>query len=119
MRVKRYSNATASITVAIANRRELLPMNEMMGYLVCEYDKQWWLAFVLNVLPETEELRVRFLHPAGPAPSFVFPKRNDDLVIARSHVIMTVNPTTSTGRTYQLPNEVAAEAEIKLKQKIL
>ena len=92
-------------------------MNEISGYVICEYDRQWWLAFVLQTIDETEEVEVRFLHPAGPSPSFTFPKRNDDLVIAHGHVIMAVNPTTPTGRTYQLSAAVAAEATAKLNMK--
>lgn len=115
--VKRYSNAVSSTTVRLANLRELIPRNEISGYIICEYDQQWWLAFVLERIDERHEVKVRFLHPAGPSPSFTFPKINDDLVIAHGHVIMAVNPTTPTGRTYQLSAAVAAEATAKLNMK--
>jgi hypothetical protein len=91
-------------------------MTEINGYVVCEYGKQWWLALVLRTIPDTKEVEVRFLEPAGPSPSFTFPKRNDDLFVAQGHILLTVNPTTATGRTYQLSTAVAAQATAKMKK---
>ena len=79
--------------------------------------QQWWLALVLRTMPDTEEVEVRFLEPAGPSPSFTFPKRNDDLVFAQGHVLLVVNPTTHTGRTYQLSMTDTSEATAKLKMR--
>ena len=115
--IKRYSSAATATTVQIAKLRETLPMYEINGYVICEYDKQWWLALVLRTMPDTEEVEVRFLEPAGPSPSFTFPKRNDDLVIAQGHVLLVVNPTTQTGRTYQLSMTGISEATAKLKMR--
>ena len=62
---------------------------------------------------------MRFLEPAGSSPSFTFSNLNDDLVVAQGHILFTVNPTPSTGRTYQLSAAVAYEATTKSKMRYI
>jgi len=57
--VKRYSIATTSANVRIADLREMLPMPEIAGYVICEYDNKWWLALVMRPLIDSEEVEVR------------------------------------------------------------
>jgi len=67
----------------------------------------------MRPLIDSEEVEVSFLHTAGPSRSFTFPKPADVLVIAEGHILMMVNPTTATGRAYQLSNiEAAAAVEV-------
>ena len=54
---------------------------------------------------EENEVKVTFLHPPGPAPSFSFPKTVDVLWIPSTDVLCKANPTTPTGRVYMLPDE--------------
>ena len=117
MFVKRYSNASTSITVKLANFREVLPMKEISGCVICEYDTQWWLALVLRTLNNKEEVEVRFL--PNTSTSFIFQKQNDDLIFAQGHILMTVNPTIPTGRTCQLSTTEVAEATAKLNMKYI
>lgn len=52
----------------------------------------------------TEELKVRFLHPHGPSPSFTFPQKDDDLLITLGMVLSraSVELRGRSGRTYHL-----------------
>jgi hypothetical protein len=92
-RVERVLALRATPVIAMAN---------LVGYSTVRYDQAWWVAVVVEPLPATEEVRVNFLHPHGPAASFVFPEIADQLVIGVDAVLTSVAPTTSTGRTYSL-----------------
>ena len=54
-----------------------------------------------------------FIHPAGQSRSFTFSKPENELLVAQNHIIMTVNPSTATGRVYQLSSDEAAAATTK------
>ena len=69
---------------------------------------------MLDTNRETEEATVSFLHPHGPAPSFVYPRNPDVLSIHITSVLTKVNPTTATGRTYRVDAEEQAAAATKL-----
>ena len=51
---------------------------------------------------ERNEAEIKFLHPSGPASSFTYPAKDDILMVKREDILTKVNPTTATGRTYQL-----------------
>ena len=57
-----------------------------MAILSVHTTLKWWLALVMEKCNAQEELKVRFFHPAGPSPSFSFPRRLDELVINRAQV---------------------------------
>ena len=57
---------------------------------------------ILDTSADTEEVTISFLHPCSPAPSFVYPRNPDVLVTHCPSVLAKVDPTTATGRTYQL-----------------
>lgn len=65
----------------------------------------WWLAYILDKNKDQDEVKVTFLHPKGPAPSFSYPKRPDILWIPFTDVLCIVNPTTPTGRFYVLSED--------------
>ena len=71
-------------------------------YFTCYYNRRWWLASVLERMQESDEVKVSFLLPHGPAGSFSYPQRKDQLIILCSDVLAVVNPATATGRTYSL-----------------
>ncbi len=54
---------------------------------------------------EENEVKVTFLHPSGPSPSFTYPLTPDVLWISSSDIIYKVNPITPTGRVYTLSIE--------------
>jgi hypothetical protein len=60
------------------------------------------MACVLNTNEDMDEIKVRFLHPHGPAASFSFPRPLDILKIKSDEVRAILNPVTATRRTYSL-----------------
>ncbi|KAB7505412.1 hypothetical protein Anas_03190 [Armadillidium nasatum] len=56
------------------------------------YDEHWYLACILEVKHDSNEVSLSFLHPHGPAPSFVFPSPQDVLIIDVSDILMSVSP---------------------------
>eukprot|EP00731_Ephydatia_muelleri_P033645 Em0034g27a len=113
-RVKIYSNSSKSEIAKVSNHRELLSKEDMAGYVICEYNSQWWLAMIMENYDDIHEVQVLFLHPAGPSPSFSFPRRQDKLNINYTQVLMKVNPTTSTGRVYSIKPQEALQATLLL-----
>ena len=114
LRVKIYSNSSKSEIAKVLNHRELLSKEDMAGYVICEYNSQWWLAMIMENYDDIHEVHFLFLHPAGPSPSFSFPRRQDKLNINFTQVLMKVNPTTSTGRVYSIKPEEALQATLLL-----
>ena len=62
------------------------------------------LTLVMEKYDDQKQLKVRFFHPAGPSPSFSFPRKLDELVISHAHLLMKTSPITSTGRVYNIPS---------------
>ena len=97
------SECSNIVTVNFQDVRDELPWNDIHSYVTCEYDGKWWLAHVVDVRIDTNEVNATFLHPSGPAPSFTYPRREDVLVVPRSSILTKVDPmTNATGRTYSL-----------------
>jgi len=80
---------------------ELLP-EEIKGFVTCAYDEEWWVACVLQVFEDSEQVRVSFLHPHGPSLSFKYPARPDILTIPVEDVLTSVDPRIARGCTYTL-----------------
>ncbi len=68
----------------------LLPVNMMENGGFCVLDKK----------ENTDEVLFKFLHPAGPAPSFSYPSKDDTLLLPRAYILKKVDANTQTGRTY-------------------
>ena len=115
--IKEYSFALEDkkVTVSHVSCKEVLAWEAINGYVTCEYDNHWWLALVLDLDMENDEVQLKFLHPAGPSSSFTFPQRDDILAMPRKSVLTTVSPLTVTGRTYTLSETETNEASKSLK----
>ena len=88
-----------------------LEIDAVSGYVTCEYNTQWWLAFVLEVDDENAEVKLNFLHPHGPFRSIKYPSIPDILMVPLTDILTKVNPKTPTSRTY--------ERKVRLPQKNL
>ena len=65
---------------------------------------------VLSVDAAVREVKLSFLHPAGPATSFSYPRKPDVLTVAGNFILCKLDPIAATGRTYQLtPQEMTKE----------
>lgn len=92
-------------------------MAEITGYVTVKYDSKWWLAYVLDRKEAEDEIKVTFLHPAGPSPSFAYPSGKPDILwISSDEILCKVNPTTPTGRIYRLPDKDVERSNEALKQ---
>ena len=101
-----YSSSTASrhesVTIVPRHDTCVIELASIKGYCLATYDSHWYLACVLEVKPENNEVSLSFLHLHGPANSLVYQSPPDELFVDASDVIMIVNPITATGRTYTL-----------------
>ena len=118
LEVKTFSHSShskiASVSIYPSQKN---PLENINGYVTVEYDGHWWLACVLAVNQACLEVKVSFLHPAGPSPSFTYPTHPDVLVVKNDQILTTVDPVTSTGRTYQLPTVQMEKATFVLSSK--
>jgi hypothetical protein len=96
--------------------KQTLLVADAKEYVTYEYNDHWGLCLLLAKNETTEIMKVKFLHPQGPAPSFTYPKNFDDkLEVPVSQIITLVNPKCPTGRTYYLCKEVMDAATAALK----
>ena len=114
--VKLYSSAKDFMlkNVCKDNCRQSVQSQDINGYLTVVYNSHWYLACVLEKNAESKEVTVSFLHPPGPANSFMFPQRSDILLLPFSDILTTASPTTQTGRTYQLDSRTQEDASAAL-----
>lgn len=90
---------------------------QLAGYVTARYNDQWWLAYIMEAFPETQEVNVRFMHPAGPSASFYFLTPEDNCILHESDLILSVIPTTATSRTYKLSKKEIQLTNAKMTSK--
>ena len=76
------------------------------------------MAYVSSIQPGTNEVTIRFLHPHGPNPSFMYPELSEELVVDVSDVLVQLNPVTFTGRTYTLSKGESQAASMSLQNRL-
>lgn len=116
-KVYSFSDDSETHRVQISPGDEDIPFEDDVGFVACAYDKEWWLVHVDSKDDVEKEIHVSFLHPKGPSPSFTYPRRTDTLAVPMNYVLCKLNPTTATGRTYQVPAEEVAKATQVLAKK--
>ena len=94
--------------------KESIEWEKINGYFTCKHHGKWRLAYVLKQFQVTKEIKVKFLHPSGPA-TFSFPRKYDVLTVPQAAILLTVSPITAAGRTYALTKTEMAEATMCLK----
>lgn len=100
--VKNFSMNSEALEKEVSKSSDKLKLADVSGYIIVVYDAKWWLAYVLEKNEELDEIKVTFLHPAGPSKSFSYPRNADILWVSVTDVLMKVDPVTPTGRTYVL-----------------
>ena len=91
-----------------------LELDNLQGYVTCVYNKEWWIACVLEVNEDKREVKVSFLHPRRPSRSFRYPAQSDILSIPVADVLTKVDPRTATGHTYRITQKESHAATEKL-----
>jgi hypothetical protein len=102
---RKYSEAQDGCVVAVAESRsqsQTVPFETVRGYIAVVYEDHWWPGCVLEKYEENEGYKVRFLHPHGPSPSFVFPSQPGELILPMFLILSMVTQTSETGITYKL-----------------
>lgn len=82
-----YSSSTISKVERVTVEEGDLVLEEIKGFVTCAYDDDWWLACVLRLNEDSEEVSVSFLHPQGPSRSFKYPPTPDVLNIPVGDVL--------------------------------
>ena len=82
-----------------------MDLETIFGYVTCVYNKNWWLAYVLDKDAENSEVKVTLLHPQGPAHSYKYPNVPDVLVIPSSSILIVLFwlTITKTKTTFSKP----------------
>ena len=82
---------------------------QVNDFVACRYDERWWIGIVDKINEDERDAAINFLHPPGPANSFVSPTRADICCIPENDIIMKINSlTTATGRTYFITQRESA-----------
>lgn len=84
LEVKRFSLSNDSNIEKVTEEEELLPEEKIHGFVTAGYDVHWWVAYMMKKTSENREVKVPFLHSHGPNPSFVYPARQDELILPYS-----------------------------------
>ena len=71
-----------------------------------------------QVPPHLMEVKLTFLEPNGPSPSFKYPRRPDILTVPEKDILSIVDPQTATGRTYNLSDKEIKKASELLNEKL-
>ena len=73
-----------------------------------------WVACVLQLDADNNEVRVTFLHPHRPSRSFKYPHVQNILNIPISDILTRVDPRTTTGHVYTITQKDSRAASEKL-----
>ena len=115
VQVKAFSFSNNSKIESVTAEESNLEFTEMVGFLICRYGGHWWLGCVLDSDEENQTLKVKFLHPHGPSPSFYYPDIEDILNVPAGDVISKADPRINpTGSVYNLSNQEIDIANQKL-----
>ena len=69
------------------------------GYVACKYDEHWWLGNICEISEEEQDVKVKFMHPHGPARTYSWPRKEDECWVPLMHIITSIDaPLTSTGQ---------------------
>jgi len=109
-----YSTSTTCKEERVTATEDELDIEDIQGFITCVHNEQWWLACVLTVNEEDNDVRASFLHPPGPPRSFKYPSRSDILTFPAADVLTKVDPRTTTGHIYTLSQKESHEAMQKL-----
>ena len=68
MRASEFSASSSAREVSVVKdtvREAEVELRAIAGYIAVEYDGKWWIAYVHEIFPQSNEVSVNFLHPHG------------------------------------------------------
>ncbi len=85
-----------------------------------QYDENLWLGVILLIDKDEQDFKVKFMHPAFPARTYVWPRNDDICFVPHIHMLCKVGaPITRSGRTYSLIQSDICMIENELKKQKL
>ena len=100
--VKFYSSSDVSGKERVALvKNDILPKT-ITGFVTCLHQENWWLACVLEVCSDTNEVKLTFLHPHCPSNSFKYPEPQNIHTISMDDILTFVDLRTRSDRVYSL-----------------
>ena len=111
------SSSAREVSVVKDTVREVeVKLRAVSGYVTVEYDGGWWIIYVNEIFPQSNEVPVNFLCPDGPSPSYFYSRRPDSLVDV-DDILVQLSPTAITDETYHLSEDNTEWATIALQLK--
>lgn len=110
--VKPFSTSSYSRRERITCTEDHLPTELIAGFVTCRVGGTWWLACVLQLDLEENEVKLTLLHPSGPSKSFRYPPAADVATVSVEDILTAVDPRTR-GRTYTLTSKETKSASEK------
>ena len=114
LQVKQFSASSSCKEERVTASEDDIPPESISGFVTCLIDRKWWLACVLCLSPDESQVKLKLLHPPGPASSFKYPPSEPTITIAIKDVLTIVDPRTRTGRVYTLSQKGVKSASQKL-----
>ena len=91
-----FSTSTQTRQETVTAEEHVIRFEGVNGYVTVRYDGWWWLGMVTSQDQREREVAFDFLIPCGPAISFTYPERPDNLVVGMVDILTTAHPTTAT-----------------------
>ena len=111
---KRTSFSTQSIIARVRREEDAgnISHDEIRGFVVCIYGNEWWLGCVLQL--NGDDVRVNFLHPHGPSPSFSYPHHPDILTVSVEDVLLCASASKSNYNRTSAPKGLSEHSMLCL-----
>ena len=120
LEAKRFSTDVISHTKSVVRgNQSYISIATVAGYVTAHYDGHWFVGYVTDVNENEEAATIKFLHPYSPSPLFVYPHREDVLLVGIQDILTSVTVTTTNGRTYKISETEQKLATEKLSMLIM
>ena len=114
LEVRSYSASDTFRKERVTLANSDIPPELIAGFVTCLYGGNWWLACVLGVHSDTNEVKLTFLHPHGLSHSFKYPDLHNIHTIPMDGILTLVDPRTRSGRVYSLTKKEMSCASERL-----
>ncbi|SMN01563.1 hypothetical protein SPONN_2634 [uncultured Candidatus Thioglobus sp.] len=114
VRTKLFSSSVVLKDRRVTAMGSQLPLEQISGFVTCCYEEQWWVACVLQLDAEKDEVKVAVLRPHGPANSYKHPSKEQIINIPISRILTSIDPRSASGRVYTLTKKENMTATDKL-----
>ena len=86
-------------------------------FVVCLYERQYWVRITIKISTENSDVKVKFIHPKLPTPSLKWLSHEDLCWVPNIHVCRVVSPLELRSQTARMYYFNASECKKKRKEK--